>query len=75
MVFVNQFGSINDDRQQALERSVVSDVRAYLNSLIAKGVSLADVRLSTHQLVTELYLVEIEVILEQQLKGSRVAKN
>ncbi len=75
MVFVNQFGSINDDRQQALERSVVSDVRAYLNSLIAKGVSLADVRLSTHQLVTELHLVEIEVILEQQLKGSRVAKN
>ncbi len=75
MAYVNQFGSINDDRQEALERSVVADVRAYLNSLIAKGVSLADVRLSVHQLVAELYVVEIEIILEQQLKGSRVAKN
>ncbi len=69
MAFVNQFGSINDDRQEALERSVTADVRAYLNSLIAKGVSLADVRLAVHQLVAEMYMVEIEVILEQQIKG------
>lgn len=68
MAFVNQFGSIDDDQQKAFEKSVDADVRAYLNSLIAKGVSLADVRLAVHHLMVSLYMVEIEVVLKQQLK-------
>lgn len=71
MTFVNQFGSIDDDQQKAFEKSLDSDVRAYLNSLVARGVSLADVRLAVHHLMASMYMVEAEVVLHQQVKARR----
>jgi hypothetical protein len=71
MAFVNQFGSIDDDQQKAFEKSLDSDVEAYLNSLIDKGVSLADVRLAVHHLMASMYMVEAGVILREQIKARR----
>ena len=74
MAFANQFGSINDDQQTAFEKSMGADVQAHLNSLIDKGASLTEVRLAVHHLMASIYMVEVEVILEQQIKAQRSGK-
>ncbi len=71
MAFVNQFGRIDDDRQKAFEKSMCRDVWEHLNSLIAKGVSLVDVRLAVLQLIGSIHMTEADVILRQQAKARR----
>lgn len=71
MTLLNQHGNLNDDQHRSFEGVVGENVRKHLQSLLANGRTIADVRMTMHYLAMYLYGVESEVVLKEQIKMRR----
>lgn len=71
MTLLNQCGNLDDPHHRTFEAGVGKDVRTYLQSLLANGNTIADVRMAMHHLALFLYGIESKVVLKEQNRQRR----
>lgn len=64
---VNEYGNVTDAQYLEFEKRIGAEVRAFLQSLLDRGVPPGEVRVASHYLMASLHMAESQVILKYQM--------
>ena len=70
--FINDYGNITDLDHLAFEKRIGDEVDAYLQSLLDRGLPMAEVRVASHYIMAYLHVVESRVLLKAQMAAHKV---